>query len=317
MATDIHAGSEGAKSGRNDADDVRSGRALLPTTVWLALIGAAVAVAALVTFHISGAGSLKFSHNGEEVSVELQRGPLTAEKLQGLLEGDGKNAQAAQVLKAILAQAGYVSVNEKPRADAIEKLKQHGLYPVEETGLADALATRFETLYAHGKDLDLVDQYRARKVALAKIPSLVELRRQAEVQERPFQPIAIEAYGSLPGMSARPASNCIVKISRPSLQGKAIRLVNPKDVNLTLTVRAQSGPPDMVELPLINLSADQFNALRLEATESVKGLQGKVASLLLLPVPASEAPDGLADCDDKKSAKPSAGQRASGSQARS
>lgn len=317
MATDGRAGGDGAKARRNDADDTRSGRALLPTTVWLALIGAVVAFGAFETFKNSGARLLKLSHNGEEGSIVIEREPFTAERLQSVLEGEGKDAQTAKVLKAILAQAGYVSVNEKPRADTIEKFKQHGLYPVEKEGLADALATRFETLYAHGKDLDLVDQYRARVNALGKLPSLAELRRQAEVQERPFQPIAIEAYGSLPGMSARPACDSVVKISRPSLQGKAIKLVNPKDVNRTLTVHAQSGPPDLVDLPLINLSADQFVALGLEATESVTGLQGKVASLLVLPVPAGETRDAPADCNDAKAVKPSAAQRASGSQARS
>lgn len=279
--------------GRESADGSRTAQPLFSTTVWLGLILAVVTIAAFVVFQISGAQSLQLSHDGKTFKVSLAREPLTAHQLKKLLTGGGESPESAQAFRAMLAEAGYVPIDAELSADVVEKLKLKGLLPIDKPGIADELAKRFEKAYGGGEGQDLFDRHRKMQKALESLPSLGELRTRARDQDSPFQPIAGLAIGSLPKeVRARPACDAVVKVSNKALVGTVVTLVNPKDIQRTLTARVQGGVTDASDTVLFFLSESQFkDQLQLEATRKIDGLQGEVADLLVTPATADEARD--------------------------
>lgn len=287
-------GTENRSGGPDSATASRGTEPLFSTTVWLALIAGVVAVAAFVVFQISGAQSLQLSHDGKTFKVSLAREPLTAQRLKNLLAGDGENPESAQAFKAMLAQAGYVPIDGDLNADVVEKLKHKGLYPIDKPGVAEELAKRFEQAYGgENEQQNLLERHRKMHRALESLPSLGELRKRARDQASPFQPIAGLAVASLPEeLISRPRCDAVVKVSNKALVGTVVTLVNPKDIQRTLTARVQGGVADASDAVLFFLSESQFkDQLNLEATRRIDGLRGEVADLLVTPATADEAKD--------------------------
>lgn len=275
-------------------------------TFWVGFTPPAFVLGAFFFFYVSGAQTLQLSHDGKTFKVSLAREPLTAEQLKRLLAGEGKNAQSAAMLKAMLAEAGFVPIDGDLSPDVVQKLKRKGLHPIDQPGIADELAKRFENLYDGESQQDLFERHKSMQKALESLPSLKELRTRAREQDRPFQPIAISAWASKPEeMSARPACMEVVKVSGKTLAGKVITIVNPEDWQKTLTAHAQpSGVLNLEDETLVNLSEDQFSVLGIvAATESLPKLKGKLAKILVVPVPAEEAREVPTGCGQTKSAR--------------